>query len=136
MGINIEKLDLQDAMKLTVLVEDNHWGRGIPAMAESILHDVSNTTIIYVAMDSELIIGFVYGFVSGTRALFPQFMYIKEAYRGQKIGSLLMHEMENGSGCSVSLIYYESHLHDYYKKQKYVTGDNLEAAIKTIGEPQ
>jgi len=43
-----------------------------------------------------------------------------------------MEALEKSSGCLVSVIYYEKGLQNYYKRQEYDKGDDLEIALKNL----
>ena len=86
----------------------------------------------YVAYDGYTLIGYVYGGVL-CNTLYPQFMFVRADYRKQGIGRKLMAALEVNSGCTVSLIYYNKELSDYYCKQGYEIGTNLQVGMKQIG---
>ena len=65
--------------------------------------------------------------------MFPEYLYVKPEYRGQRIGLRLLDELEKQSGCFSSMIFYNSSLHNYYTAQGYET-NNLEAALKDLRE--
>lgn len=79
------------------------------------------------------IVGFVYGFILPNETLIPELMYINPHYRKKGIGSALIRQLEIHSNCAVSMIFYNKSLHEYYQKQGYQSGDNLEVAMKEIG---
>lgn len=85
-----------------------------------------------VALINDTIVGYIYGFALPNRTLIPEFMYVRPEFRKQGIGENLLKELENNSGCNVSMIFYHKSLHDYYEKLGYATGSNLETALKEI----
>lgn len=75
--------------------------------------------------------GLIYGYALPDGILFPEFLYVRPEYRGQKIGEQLISVLEKNSGCDTSQIVYHKTLHDYYEKQGYMAGD-LETAFKSL----
>lgn len=114
------------------LLSDDEWKENIYIIANSL--KVSDSTIenCWLAFDNQKIIGFVYGFILPNRTLLPEFLYVTPEYRNNGIGVALMKKLEEESGCTASMIFYNTALHDYYQKQNYLSGDNLEVAIKTL----
>lgn len=78
------------------------------------------------------IVGFVYGFVLPNKTLIPEFLYVKQSFRNKGIGFKLIKQLEIRSKCEVSMVFYNNSLHDFYIKQGYQVGDNLEVAIKPL----
>lgn len=86
----------------------------------------------FVAVHKRTIVGFLYAGLLLETTFIPYFMFVMPPFRKRGIGSKLLDTAEKASGCGSSLIYYHQSLHDFYKQQGYIHGDNLEIAIKEL----
>lgn len=131
--IIIRKLQMLDLAEFETICDQNDWYYPQISMTPSTLLKYNTyRENCYVAYDGSTLIGYVYGGVL-CDTLYPQFMFVRAKYRKQGVGGKLMDALEKGSGCSVSLIYYNKELSDYYRKQNYEIGTNLEVGMKQIG---
>ncbi len=133
MEISIRNYKKADYLPIMML-DDDKWKEQLLSIGSSLMHsdDDTDVLIFLLAEIKDSIVGFVYGFKLPNRMLIPEFLYVKPEYRHQGIGKMLLKELEKQSGCNTSQIYYHKSLHDYYKNQGYLAGDNLEIAIKDI----
>ncbi len=92
--------------------------------------DVVKTLL--VLNDEDEMVGFIYSFVLPNHTLIPEFMYVKSEYRKMGLGHRLLRELEEISGCTSSMIFYNNTFHDFYKKQGYLASENLEIAMKIL----
>ena len=107
------------------------WDWSIKPTAKSLFQNYDGKTIkAFVACENEEIVGFIYGYVFPDGLLIPEFMYVDSNFRNRGIGRKLLSALEKESGCTSSMIFYNKALRDYYKKQGYSTGDDIETAIK------
>ena len=132
MSIEIREYTKQDWLDFMGISIDE-WAQGIKSIGLSILKEYDNRMLkLLLARSEGNLAGFIYGFVLPSQVLIPEFMYIKPEYRHQGIAQSLLAELERQSGCTCSMIFYNKTLHDYYEKQGYSTGENLETAIKQL----
>ncbi|NLD86982.1 MAG: GNAT family N-acetyltransferase [Clostridiales bacterium] len=131
--IAIRKLQVFDLADFKDLCDEKEWYYPQVSMApHALMKYEAYRSGCYVAYDDSELIGYIYGAVL-CDTLYPQFMFVREAYRKRGIGKMLMEALEKNSGCSVSLIYYNKELSAYYQKQGYEMGTNLEVGMKQIG---
>lgn len=131
--IIIRKFQMLDLAELETICDKSDWYYPQISMTPAaLLKYNAYRENCYVAYDGSTLIGYVYAGVL-CNTLYPQFMFVRETYRMQGVGTKLMDALEKGSGCSVSLIYYNKELSDYYRKQNYEIGTNLEVGMKQIG---
>ena len=130
MEITIRKYQKDDFVKFTELSSDD-WGIVIKQIASSLLKD-NDVELCLCAEIDDSIIGFVYGFVLPNGTLILEFLYVKDEYRNKGNAKKLLKAIEDESGCSVSMVFYNKELHSFYEKQEYNIGDNLEIAMKTL----
>lgn len=121
-----------DFLLIATLSEDT-WNQTITQFA-TLLPKMSENSIekCYVAESNGEVIGFIYGFALPNATLIPEFAYVKPMYRKHGIASQLLKKLEDESGCSLSMIFYNKSLHNHYAKLGYETGENLETAIKNL----
>ena len=62
----------------------------------------------------------------------PEMLYVRSEYRKAGIGTQLLEYLEKESGCTSSMIFYNTTLHNYYAKRGYTVGENLETAMKSL----
>lgn len=131
--IMIRKFQMLDLADFETLCDNSDWyyPKISTSPAALLKYDIYRENC-YVAYDGSTLIGYVYGGVL-CNTLYPQFMFVREDYRKQGIGMKLMGTLEENSGCTVSLIYYNKELSDYYCKQSYEIGTNLQVGMKQIG---
>ena len=97
------------------------------------LNENSKIEKCLIAESDGKIVGFIYGFVLPNKTLIPEFLYVTPNERKTGIGTELIKQLEIKSNCTASMIFYNKSLHNYYEKQGYQAGDNLEVAMKEIG---
>ena len=131
MGVIIRDYKTSDCFSLLSLSEDA-WKSQIIATTMSIKEN-SEVERCLVAESDGVIVGFIYGCVLPNKTLIPEFMYVKPCSRKRGFGVELVKQLEMRSNCTASMIFYNKTLHDYYEKQGYQAGDNLEVAMKEIG---
>lgn len=130
MAVVYRAFEHDDCLELASL-SDDEWVSTHSSVAFSLLKN-NSVEQCYVAADEGQIVGYIYGFVLPNGTLIPEFLYVLPNYRKQGIGKELLKKLENESNCSNSMIFYNSSLHDYYAKQGYNTGENLETALKDL----
>jgi len=131
--IIIRKFEILDISGISDLSKNNvYCKKEIELIAKSFMHSENTKNNCYVAVIGDRIIGFIYGFLIDNGTLYPQFLYVEPTYRKKGIGKGLMDAIEKGTACNTSIIVYHKSLHDYYVKQGYLQGDQLEVAIKEI----
>ena len=59
-------------------------------------------------------------------------LYVRSEYRKAGIGTQLLEYLEKESGCTSSMIFYNTTLHNYYAKRGYTVGENLETVMKSL----
>lgn len=99
------------------------------------LKDVNAGNIIKILLainNEDEMVGFIYGFTLPNHTLIPDFLYVKTEYRKMGLAHQLLKELEERSGCTASMIFYNTSLHDFYEKQGYFSSGKLEVAIKNI----
>ena len=135
MDINIREFVMRDIDTLKNLPSDDKLGNMVFSIAMSLQSYKYNKSIVrcYLAEDNGTVVGFIYGFVLPNYTLIPEFLYTIPEYRDQGIGTELLLHLEKVSGCSISQIYYDPSLHDFYKKQGYINKP-LEVAVKPLDE--
>lgn len=132
-SVEVRKISMLDVPELIILGNnDDHYGIKVKLIVESFINSEDSLKSCFVAISDRSIVGFVYGFLTDNSTLFPQFLYVKPEYRKKGIGTKLMKTIETETECSVSIIYYHNSLHNYYKRQGYNSGDQLEVAIKEV----
>lgn len=134
MTLDIREYSRADWFSLITL-SDDEWEENIRAVGLSLLNEYDGKYLkMLVAYNGDNLAGFIYGFVLPNHCLIPEFMYVKPMYRHEGIAQKLLNELEQQSNCEVSMIFYNKSLHDYYQRQGYTTGDNLETAIKQLSK--
>lgn len=132
MEYSIRQYAKNDFLSIAALSEDE-WKKSIIQFSSFLLKmSENNIEKCYVAELNGEVIGFIYGFALPNKTLIPEFSYVKPLYRKYGIASQLLKKLEDESGCSLSMIFYNKTLHDHYAKQGYETGENLETAIKNL----
>lgn len=131
MKVEYREYEKTDFLKLALLSDDNcrvnHYN-----IASSLRQGTNDVEKCILAVEEETIIGYIYGFVLPNGTLLPEFLYVLPEYRRHGIGEKLLRTLEENYGCSSSMIFYNKELHDYYKKLGYISGENLEVAMKYI----
>lgn len=128
---NIRKVKKSDYSKL-LLISDDEWKGIVITAIKDIMQRQSDIELCLVAEVDDCLIGFVYGYILPNNVLIPEFLYVQNKYRKNGIGKRLLEELEFQSGCVSSMIFYNKNLHNYYKKQGYMAGNNLEIAMKDL----
>lgn len=123
-----KKTDMHD---LACLANDE-WAPKLSIMAPAFAKCDGKIERCYLAEESGKLIGFIYGFVLPNALLLPEMLYVRSEYRKKGIGTQLLEHFEKESGCTSSIIFYNSTLHDYYFKRGYIVGENLETAMKSL----
>ena len=131
MGIVYRKFDKGDFLNFCTLVDDE-WKDMHNSLAWSVFKADNDVEQCLLALDDQKIVGYIYGFILPNKTLLPEFLYILPDYRKQGIGAELLSEFEKNFGCTVSKVYYNKELHDFYNKAGYLSGDKLEVAIKEL----
>lgn len=133
MGIAIREYTKEDFPKL-LLLSDDEWSTVHIGTASMLKQSDDKISRCYLAMDEDdqKVVGYIYGFVLPNKTLIPEFLYVLPEYRRKGIGKKLIQSLEDNSGCTASMIFYNKSLHDYYQKQEYITGDDLEIAMKEL----
>lgn len=134
MNIEIRKLPPDQSDRLREMLDiEPQWFIALPGIIDSLQEDQGNQTVCYAAFDGPRIVGFVYSFIVCHKTLIPQLMVVSPDHRKSGIGKRLIAALEDGSGCSASLIYYHHDLRDYYASQGYMVGTEVEVAMKELG---
>ncbi len=131
MEIVYREFDKSDFLNFFALVEDE-WKDMHNSLAWSVFKADNDVEQCILALDDQKIVGYIYGFILPNKTLLPEFLYVLPDYRKQGIGAKLLSKFEKNSGCTVSRVYYNKDLHDFYNKSGYMSGDRLEVAIKEI----
>lgn len=131
MSTIIRPVKKQDLFALVCLADDE-WEPKLADLAPSFARCDGGIERCYVAEDSGQLQGFIYGFVLPNGLLLPEMLYVRSEFRRMGIGTRLLETLEKESGCSSSMIFYNSTLHDYYAKHDYIVGENLEVAMKNL----
>lgn len=131
MDFELRKFSKGDYMSLVVL-SDDEWKINHRNIATAMLKADEKIELCFVATSAGKLIGYIYGFSLPNGTLLPEFLYVLPEYRKMGVGKQLLSELETKSGCGTSMIYYNRELHDYYKKQGYLAGYDLETAMKII----
>lgn len=131
MSITIRKARKTDLLALASLADDE-WEQKLSILAPSFAKCNGKIERCYVAVDSDHLLGFIYGFVLPNGLLLPEMLYVGSEYRKKGIGTKLLEYLESKSGCTSSMIFYNNTLHDYYAKRGYQVGENLETAMKNL----
>lgn len=94
MSIEIREYTRNDITSLIHLSSDE-WAPTIENLQKSVLpsYDGKNLKNL-LAVCGEEIIGFIYGYISPDKTLFPEFLYVKPEYRHKRIGQKLLDELE------------------------------------------
>ena len=124
----VKKADISSLARLA----DDEWASKLAILASSFAKCDGIIERCYVAEKSNELVGFIYGFVLPSGLLLPELLYVRSEYRGKGIGTQLMEYLEKKSGCTSSMIFYNTALHDYYAKRGYIVGENLEIAMKNL----
>lgn len=132
-GMIIREYTKNDATKLLLfMLAEEQWKTRHPLTVNA-MHEADNTIEqTYVAEKDGAILGYIYGFVLPNKTLIPEFLYVHPDYRKQGVGSSLLNHFEKVTNCVVSQIFYHNSLHDYYCRQGYEMGGNLEVAVKRL----
>ena len=131
MGIVYREFDKGDFLNFCTLVEDE-WKDMHNSLAWSVFKADNDVEQCLLALEDQKIVGYIYGFILPNKTLLPEFLYVLPDYRRQGIGAKLLSEFEKNYACTVSRVYYNKNLHDFYNKLGYMSGDKLEVAIKEI----
>ena len=116
MGIAIREYSKEDYPRLWLLTDDE-W-RSVHVSVVSSLKDYDdNITKTFLAIDNDIIVGYIYGFVLPNKTLIPEFLYVIPEHRQKGIGKKLLQHLEYNTDCTASMIFYNKFLHDYYQKQ-------------------
>lgn len=130
MEIKIRKYEKSDCLKFQELSSDD-WNVAIKQIAVSLLKS-NDVEICHCAELGNSLIGFIYGFILPKGTLIPEFIYVKDEHRNKGYAKQLLKTMEEESGCSVYMVFYNKELHNFYQNQEYKTGENLEVAMKNL----
>ena len=90
-----------------------------------------STYYAIVAIEDYKILGYAFGYILPSKTLLPMFLYVIPERRGQGIGKNITRLLEQESGCSVSMIYFNADKREYYEQQGYIVGDQL-VALKDL----
>lgn len=131
MGVIIRPIKKTDLLSLECIANDE-WASKLSMLAPSFAKCDGKIERCYVAEKSNELIGFIYGFVLPNGLLLPEMLYVRSEYRESGIGTRLLEYLEKESGCTSSMIFYNTTLHDYYAKRGYTVGENLETAMKSL----
>lgn len=132
MNLEIREYVKQDWINL-LSISDDKWAQSIRPLCFSLMREYDGKVLkTLLALCDGTLVGFIYGFVLPNKTLLPEFMYLKPEYRHQGIAQVLLEELEKQSGCTASMIFYHNSLHDFYQRQGYQSGDNLEVAMKEL----
>lgn len=131
--IIIRKIQKPDLLNFDGLCNPDNWYYPQVSMTpQALLTHPEYMKNCFVAYHDDILVGYIYGGVL-CDTLYPQFMFVKESYRKNGIGAKLLTMLEENSKCSVSIVYYNKELSNYYCSQDYDIGTNLEVAIKQLG---
>lgn len=130
MKITIRKFQKDDLLKFAELSSDE-WKIAIKQIAVSLLK-TNDVELCLCAEIDNTIIGFVYAFILPNGTLIPELIYVKDEYRSKGYAKQLLKAVEEESGCSASMVFYNKELHSFYQKQGYQTGENVEVAMKNL----
>lgn len=132
MSVEIREYIKQDWLNF-MTISDDEWAQSIKSLGHSMIKEYDGRVLkLLLALCGESLAGFIYGFILPNRTLIPEFMYIKPEYRHNGIAQKLLSELEKRSGCTASMIFYNKSLHIFYQNQGYISGENLEVAMKTL----
>ena len=131
MSVIIREANSADLLDLATLADDE-WKAKISGLAFTLVKCDGVIERCYVAVDSNKLVGFIYGFVLPNKMLLPEMLYVCSEYRKSGIGTMLLEHLEKCSECTCSMIFYNKSLHDYYAKRGYDIGGNLETAMKNL----
>lgn len=131
MGVIIRPVKKADMFRLACLANDE-WASKLSMLAPSFAQCDGKIERCYVAERSDELIGFIYGFALPNGLLLPEMLYVRSEFRRAGIGTQLLEYLEKESGCTNSMIFYNTTLHDYYAKRGYLVGENLETAVKNL----
>ena len=129
MKISIRKVRKSDLVDMENLFDDE-WNMFLQRYISRFVDIDGKIERCYIAHQSGMLVGFIYGFCLPNRVLLPEMLYVRNEYRKQGIGTKLLAYLEKKSGCESAMIFYDKTLHNYYAKRGYIYGDNLETAIK------
>lgn len=131
MDVILRDFEKKDYLNLATL-SDDQWKATHFGVAESMMKASGNIEHCILAMDGARIVGYIYGFALPNKTLIPEFLYVLPVCRKNGIGKMLVEKMESSTDCTVSMIFYNKNLRDYYSKMGYQVGDALEVAMKEI----
>ena len=131
MNVFIRPVKKTDVFSLACLANDE-WASKLSMLAPSFTKCDGKIERCYVAEKPNELIWFIYGFVLPNGLLLPEMLYVRSEYRKAGIGTQLLEYLEKESGCTSSMIFYNTTLHDYYAKRGYIVGENLETAMKSL----
>lgn len=131
MDVKLREFEKKDYLNLAFLSDDK-WKASHFEIAESMMKASGNIEHCILAMDGSRIVGYIYGFALPNKTLIPEFLYVLPVCRKNGIGKMLVEKMESSTDCTVSMIFYNKDLRDYYSKMGYQVGDALEVAMKEI----
>lgn len=131
--ILIRKYRDEDTKALLWLCSDE-WADTIAATAAQLKKCYDGKVVrCYIAETTDgMIVGFVYGFALPSDVLIPELLYVDTEYRRSGIGSRLLDRLEWESGCTSAMVFYNKSLHGYYARLGYLTGGNIETAMKEL----
>ena len=122
----------ESKMKTALLFLEDEWEKTFISLYKAIEKMPNGYEKLYMALSDGKVIGFVYGYVLPNKMLIPMFLHVDKEYRNQGIATNLLDLLEKESKCVCSLIWYDKSLHNFYEKQNYDAGGNLEVAVKLL----
>lgn len=135
MSIELRKFQKDDFCGI-ISLSDDQWGATHYNLASSMVKTINNIgnniEHCILALDGAQIVGYIYGFALPNKILIPEFLYVIPSYRKHGVGKKLVKELETSTDCTVSMIFYNKSLRDYYNKMGYKVGEDLEVAVKDI----
>lgn len=131
MACTIRELKKSDCLELIKISKDE-WKDNIRAVASILHRKQSGVLRCLVAEENDVIVGFIYAFVLPNGTLIPELLYVQPEHRKTGIGHSLLAALEKKSGCNCSMIFYHKTLRNYYQRQGYKVGENLEVAMKML----
>lgn len=132
MNLTIREYERRDWLDF-LSISNDEWAQTIKQLGFSMVREYDGKVLkMLLAFDDANLIGFIYGFILPNQTLIPELMYIKPEHRHNGIAQQLLAELEKQTECTVSKIFYNKSLHEFYQKQGYKTGENLEVAIKIL----
>ena len=119
-------------MTTALLFLEDEWQKTFVSLYKALDQMPNSYEKLYMAISDGKVIGFVYGYTLPNKTLMPMFLHVDEKYRNQEIATNLLELLEKESKCVCSLIWYDKSLHNFYEKQSYDAGGNLEVAVKLL----